>query len=126
MSTRTRIRLAAAAGGAMAAAAALPLAAQAATRATVLSAEVGPGFSISLKDAAGKKVKELKAGTYTIKVSDKSEVHNFRLYGPGGVNKDTGVKAKGDTTWTVTLQKGAYTFVCDPHATIMKGKVEVK
>jgi plastocyanin len=29
------------------------------------------------------------------------------------------------TTWTVTLKKGTYTFVCDPHAAIMKGTLRV-
>lgn len=124
MTKRTLLRVASA-GVATAAVAALPLTAGAARQATVLSAEVGPGFNITLKDAKGKKVSALKAGAYTIKVADKSDIHNFRLYGPGGVNRDSGVKAQGSSTWNVTLKKGTYTFVCDPHATIMKGKVAV-
>jgi plastocyanin len=27
--------------------------------------------------------------------------------------------------WTVTLKRGTYRFVCDPHATIMKGVLRV-
>jgi hypothetical protein len=38
------------------------------------------------------------------------------------VNKKTSVGGTGLTQWMVTLQKGkTYRFVCDPHATIMKG-----
>lgn len=124
MTTRT-FRIAAI-GAAAAAVAALPLAAQASTQATALKGSVGPdgNFTISLKDAKGAKVTALKAGAYTIKVSDTSSIHNFHLTGPG-VNKDTGVGAKGTFTWNVTLKKGTYKFVCDPHATIMKGSFKV-
>ena len=81
---------------------------------------VGPSFTITLKKS-GTKVTKLKAGKYSITVSDRSSSHNFHLTGPG-VNKKTSVGGTGKTTWTVTLQKGkTYRFVCDPHATIMKG-----
>ena len=66
----------------------------------------------------------LKAGAYTIKVADLSDIHNFRLTGPG-VNKDSGLVAKGKSVWNVKLVKGSYTFICDPHPTIMKGKITV-
>jgi plastocyanin len=88
-----------------------------------LSALVGPGFNISLKKGA-KKVTTLKAGKYTITVSDKSNIHNFHLTGPG-VNKKTGVGATGTTTWTVTLKRGTYKYLCDPHAAVMKGSFKV-
>jgi plastocyanin len=83
----------------------------------------GPGFTITLKQGS-KAVKTLKAGKYVIKISDKSSIHNFHLTGPG-VNKKTSVPATGSTTWTVTLKKGTYKFVCDPHKTIMKGSFTV-
>ncbi|HEX4679629.1 MAG TPA: plastocyanin/azurin family copper-binding protein, partial [Gaiellaceae bacterium] len=88
-----------------------------------LNGTVGPGFTITLTQA-GKKVTKLTHGTYVIKVSDKSNIHNFRLKGPG-VNKTTSVGGTGASTWTVTLKPGTYTFVCDPHATIMKGTFKV-
>lgn len=88
-----------------------------------LSGTVGPGFTITLTQG-GKKVSKLKAGKYTIKVADKSNIHNFHLKGPG-VNKSTSVGSSGSSTWTVTLKKGKYTFVCDPHATFMKGSFTV-
>lgn len=100
--------------------AALP--AQAATP-TKLVATVGPGFTITLTKA-GKKVRTLKPGRYTITVRDRSGAHNFRLRGPG-LNKATGVAAVGTKTWRVTLRRGTYRYVCDPHVTSMKGSVRV-
>jgi plastocyanin len=88
-----------------------------------LQGTVGPGFTISLKQN-GKAVKTLKAGTYQIVVADKSSIHNFHLTGPG-VNKSTSVGATGSKTWSVTLKKGTYKFVCDPHASFMKGSFTV-
>ncbi len=88
-----------------------------------LTGTVGPGFMISLKQGTAK-VTKLKAGTYVIKVSDKSKIHNFRLKGPG-VNKTTSVGGTGTSTWKVTLKKGKYTIVCDPHATFMKATFTV-
>ena len=58
-----------------------------------LSGVDGPGFTIVVK-SGGKAVKTLRAGTYTIVVSDKSSIHNFHLFGPG-VNKKTSVSFKG-------------------------------
>jgi plastocyanin len=83
----------------------------------------GPGFTITLKQG-GKTVKTLKAGAYTITIQDKSNIHNFHLTGPG-VNKKTSVGALGTTTWKVTLKKGTYKFVCDPHVPIMHGTFKV-
>lgn len=83
----------------------------------------GPGFTITLT-SGGKKVTKLAPGKYVIKVSDKSNIHNFHLSGPG-VNKKTSVAAKGTFSWTVTLKKGTYSYVCDPHKTIMHGSFKV-
>jgi plastocyanin len=111
----------------LAAAAALvvPAAALGHANAKSLSGEVGPGFTIEVK-AAGKDVKTLKPGAYTIKVQDKSSSHDFHLIGPG-VNKATTVAFTGTQTWKVTLKKGTYTYQCDPHAAAgMKGTFKVK
>jgi plastocyanin len=104
--------------------AALVVVASASAATPTLNATDGPGFTITLKKA-GKKVTSLKAGKYKIVVKDMSNIHNFHLTGPGGVNKKTGVGAKGTFTWTVTLKKGTYKFICDPHAAIMKGSFKV-
>ena len=117
----TRIKLALAALAV--AATAVVSAAQAAPKATILVATDGPGFTITLK-SAGKIVKKLKQGTYVVRVSDKSAIHNFHLVGPG-VAKTTGVAFTGTATWTVKLKVGKYTYICDPHAAVMKGSFTV-
>ena len=93
--------------------------------AKTLSGSVGPGFTISLK-SGGKKVKSVKAGTHTIRVSDKSNIHNFRLRGPGVNKAITSVGFKGTKSATVKLKKGTYRYVCDPHASEMKGSFKVR
>jgi plastocyanin len=119
----TRIALAVLTAAAASALFLLP--AQASTaRSAGLVGEVGPGFSIEVKKA-GKDLERIKAGTYKLKVQDKSTIHDFHLFGPG-FNKKTGVSFKGDQTWTVRLKKGRYTYQCDPHASAgMKGHFKV-
>ena len=84
---------------------------------------VGPGFTITLTKG-GAKVKTLKAGKYMLVVRDKSNIHDFHLTGPG-VNKTTSVGGTGSQTWKVTLKKGTYKYVCDPHKSVMKGSFTV-
>jgi len=107
-------------GAVLAGGAALALAAgaPAAPKAGKLSAVDGPGFTITMSK------KSVQAGAYTITVKDKSNIHNFHLIGPG-VNKKTSVAAVKTYTWKVKLKKGTYRFVCDPHASIMKGVLKV-
>jgi hypothetical protein len=104
-------------------AAALVVVASASAATPTLNGVDGPGFTISLKKG-GKKVASLKAGKYKIVIKDLSNIHNFHLTG-AGVNKKTSVGAQGTFTWTVTLKKGMYKFICDPHASIMKGSFKV-
>ena len=89
-----------------------------------LAGAVGPGFTITLK-SGGKAVKTLRAGKYSLTISDKSNIHNFHLRGPG-VNVDSGVSRQGTKTYTITLKRGKYMFVCDPHSASMKGSFTVK
>jgi hypothetical protein len=77
-----------------------------------LSGKVGPGSSITLTNAAGKRAARVKAGRYRITVRDVSRTQNFHLSGPG-VNRKTGVRFRGTTTWTVTLKAGTYTYRSD-------------
>jgi hypothetical protein len=91
---------------------------------TKLTGTVGPGFTITLKKGTAK-VKTLKAGSYKITVSDKSNIHNFHLKGPGLSRIITTVPFVGTKTVIVTLRKGTYTFVCDPHLTTMHGSFRV-
>jgi len=82
-------------------------------------------FTISLRDASGNVVSHLDPGTYDIAVSDRSELHNFHLSGPGGVDMATAVEQKQEVTWTLTFTDGRYTFVCDEHASTMRGSFVV-
>ena len=77
---------------------------------------IGPGYSISLKDAHGRRVKTLKHGKYTLVVQDKANIHNFTLNGPGIKNKMiTGTSFVGPKTVTVTLKAGKYRYYCTVH-----------
>ena len=90
-----------------------------------LKGEVGPGFTIEVSQD-GKDAETVKAGTYTLEVEDKSEMHNFHLIGPGVDEEVTDVPFVGDKSVTVTLKKGTYTYQCDPHASRgMKGSFTV-
>lgn len=84
-----------------------------------LQGEVGPGFDISMAQS------EVAPGTYELSVEDKASIHNFHLTGPG-VDLATDVSGTGPSTFTVTLQAGTYTFVCDPHAGNMNGTLTVQ
>lgn len=88
----------------------------------VLVGDVGlnDGYNISLKDASGATVGHLDPGTYTLVVHDHSALHDFRLKGPG-VNVATDVEGTGDSTFTITLGNGNYSYVCDVHAYSMHG-----
>jgi hypothetical protein len=72
-----------------------------------LQATVGANFATLRLD--GKVVSTLKAGKYTIVVSDGSKTRAFKLVGPG-VNKTTSVNGTGRALWTLTLKKGTYRY----------------
>lgn len=113
-----RIRLLVLAAAATLAALASPTVALAQTK--LIGTVADPG-TISLTHENGTAVTDIPAGAYTIEVRDQSVMHNFHLSGPG-VDQRTDVETIGTVTWTVTLQDGArYTFVCDPHNTVMRG-----
>ncbi|HKG44023.1 MAG TPA: plastocyanin/azurin family copper-binding protein [Gaiellaceae bacterium] len=90
-----------------------------------LDGEVGPGFTIEVKQN-GADAETVKTGTYTLKVEDKSGSHNFHLLGPGVDNEVTDVPFSGEKTVTVMLKPGTYTYQCDPHVSAgMKGTFKV-
>lgn len=96
-----------------------PGAARPSATAIELSGSVGPGFTISLKDANGNGVTHLDPGAYHITIQNLSDpgtgvVHNFHLSGPGGVNLATTSDA-GTTAWDVTFTDGTYRYQCDFH-----------
>jgi plastocyanin len=86
-----------------------------------LKGETGPGFEIEVVQD-GEDAQTVKAGTYTLDVEDKSDMHNFHLIGPGVDEEVTDVPFVGEKSVTVTLQAGTFTYQCDPHASQgMKG-----
>jgi plastocyanin len=87
---------------------------------STLEGETGPGFEIEVSQ------KTVKAGTYTLDIEDKSDMHNFHLIGPGVDEEVTDVSFVGEKSVTVTLEPGTYTYQCDPHvAGGMKGTFTV-
>jgi hypothetical protein len=80
----------------------------------------GSDFAIALIGSDFAPVQRLEAGTYTIRVHDRSPDHNFRLTGPG-VNVATTLEAVGDRELSVRLTGGTYSFLCDPHTLTMLG-----
>ncbi len=120
MSRRIRTCVAAAC-----AVAALATAASASAAPKVVNGSVGPDTTIKLT-LNGAKVTKLKAGVpYTFVINDRSSAHNFHLKGPGLDKKLTSVGFIGKKTYTLTLRKGTFTFVCDPHASFMHGSFKV-
>jgi plastocyanin len=115
---RSRIAAVVVVAAAAAVVLALPALSAESQQAPKLTGTVGPGFTISMK-------KPKKAGKYTLVVVDRSSIHNFRLKGPG-VNVATSVPATGTKTFKITLKKGKYTFVCDPHPTSMIGTFTIR
>ena len=103
---------------ALAALAALAIALPASAAVPTFRGTVGPGFTITMAK------KPTKPGKIKLVVADKASIHNFHLTGPG-VNVKTSVSATGTKTFTITLKKGTYRFVCDPHASSMKGSFKV-
>jgi len=94
-----------------------------------LNGKVGPGFTISLKDAKGKKVKTLKAGTYKFAINDLGDIHTFDVAQKtdGHFHKElTGASFTGKKTVTVKLTKGKWQFYCAVHPDTMFGNFTVK
>ena len=89
-----------------------------------LAGTVGPGFTIRL-NFSGAPVTRLKAGQYRLAVSDRSSIHDFRITGPGVNKVVTSVPFSGTNSVLLALKKGVYTFVCDPHASVMHGTFRV-
>ena len=86
----------------------------------------GPGYTITLKTAAGKSVKSLRLGTYTVVVRDRSSFHDAHVVAPG-FDRRTTVPFVGTMTWKMKLARtGTLRFLCDPHARLgMRGSAKI-
>jgi hypothetical protein len=121
MMSRTLLIGVAALGSALTIAAVAPAAAAPNT----VRGTVGPGFTISLT-FGGKKVTTLQKGVrYRFLISDRSPIHDFHLTGPGLNRVLTSVDFTGTKSVVLTLKKGTYRFVCDPHSGSMHGSFRV-
>lgn len=98
---------------------ALAVAAPATAATPTFRGTVGPGFTITMAK------KPTKPGKIRLTIADRSDDHNFHLRGPG-VNVKTSVPAIGAKSFTIALKAGTYRFVCDPHASSMKGSFRIR
>jgi plastocyanin len=96
------------------------------TAKTRLVLTAGPTEVITLKTAAGKAVKAMRLGTYTMTVRDRSRLHNAHVRAPGFERKTT-LGFVGSQKWKVKLARvGTLRFLCDPHAsTGMRGSAKI-
>ena len=86
----------------------------------------GPGFTITLKTTAGKAVRSMRTGTYTVVVRDRSRIHNAHLVGPGYNRGTKPLTYTGSQTWKVRLARtGTLRFLCDPHSATMTGSAKI-
>jgi len=97
------------------------------TAKTKLVLTTGPAQVITLKTSAGKAVKTMRRGTYTMVVRDRGRIHNARVVAPGFSRKTSPLTYTGTQAWKVKLAKlGTLRFLCDPHALLgMKGSAKI-
>lgn len=79
--------------------------------ASTLTASVR-GSTVDFRTPYGQVVSALTAGDYRIVVADASTSANFHLSG-AGVDRRTGPRFRGRSTWRVTLQRGEYRYGSD-------------
>jgi plastocyanin len=97
------------------------------TSKTKLVLTAGPAQVITLKTSAGKAVKTMKLGTYTMVVRDRGRIHNTHVTARGYNRKTSPLTYTGTQTWRVKLAKiGKLRFLCDSHALVgMKGSAKI-
>ena len=93
----------------------------------LLVATVGTnhGTDIALSHPDGRRVTELTPGTYTIRVRDRSRLHNFHLASNTDRSVDfrTELEFVGEQDFTVTFQdRTRYAYACEPHWQTMNGE----
>jgi len=79
-----------------------------------LYAKVGRAGRVSVRDAAGRRVSTVPAGSYVLTIRDASKHQNFHLVGSRPtVDKRTGIRFVGTVRWTLTLPAGSYRAFSD-------------
>jgi plastocyanin len=85
----------------------------------------GPAQVIRLRTAAGRAVRAMRRGTYTVVVRDRSRLHNAHIVAPG-FNRRTAVGYVGTQRWRVRLARvGTLRFLCDVHPSTMRGTARI-
>lgn len=81
---------------------------------------------VSLRNASGRIVRKVPAGSYVITVRDRSRHQNFHLLGSGSdaVDKKTGFRFVGTVRWTLSFQPGVYSYYSD-HLPTRRGLLRV-
>jgi len=97
----------------------------AATGTKLIGSVASDDFTITLTTEDGTDVTSLPAGDYTLEIVDKSDIHNFHLTGPGGVDVMSEVGSQEDEDYQITLVEGKYHYQCDPHSSQMFGDFDV-
>jgi len=90
----------------------------------MLVATVGPGQTITLRNAKGARLTRLRPGAYAIVVRDRSRLHNVHLAG-AGIDRKTTRAATGTFTWRVRLRAGTLRFFSDAAPARLRGSVRV-
>ena len=85
---------------------------------------VNSNLTLTVTNKAGKPVKDLAAGKYSLSVNDFSTKMNFHLLGPG-VDIKTSVKGKGSSSWALSLKNGAFRYFSDAGPKSAKGSFRV-
>lgn len=80
--------------------------------ATTLTARVGPGAKAAATSPYGHPLTALRAGVYTLTVTDSSTRESFHLTGPR-VDKTTTLRGVGTVSWKLTLRPGTYRYRSD-------------
>jgi hypothetical protein len=69
---------------------------------------------VSVRDAAGRRVTTIPAGSYVLTVRDMSKHQNFHLVAAKlSIDKRTGIRFVGAVRWTLTLGAGTYRAYSD-------------
>ena len=65
------------------------------------------------------------AGRYKFVVVDETPQHNWHIFGPGDVDRETGVPDVARYVWRSRLSRGTYDIVCDVHVSTMHKELSV-
>jgi Tol biopolymer transport system component len=91
-----------------------------------LFAKVGPGFTISIRNKARRRVKKLAEGAYSARINDTSRRHSFHVSGEKGkFDSRTSVSAVVRSRQSWVLKPGTYRYFCDAHKSRMRGRLSV-